>query len=92
MGSVLILFRRDSPALAKALQSGAAGHPTAISLDFDEASLAGISYSDFLVPPLDVFNGVAKKVGQRRLSRDEETLAVLRYIEAAALDPESRVR
>ncbi|MCX5795348.1 MAG: hypothetical protein NTY77_07645 [Elusimicrobia bacterium] len=90
MGTVLILFRRDSPNLAKAESAGLAGRPSSISLDFDQARMPGIPYEDFLAPPLDVFNGVAKKVGQKRLSRDEETLAVLRYIEAAVLDFESR--
>jgi len=92
MGHVLLLFRRDSATLARALETGAAARPTAISLDFDPSRLKGVPYEDLLVPPLEVFNGVAKKVGQRRLSRDEETLAVLRYIVAAALDPDSRLR
>lgn len=85
MGFVLILFRRDSANLARAEAAGLAGRPSSISLDFDQTRMPGIPYEDFLVPPLDVFNGVSKKVGQKGLSRDEETLAVLRYIEAATL-------
>jgi hypothetical protein len=91
MGTVLMLFRRDSPVLAQALESRAASHPTAISLHFDTHRMRGIAYEDFLVPPLEAFKGVAKKSGQARLSRDEETLAVLRYIEAAVLDPAARL-
>ena len=85
MGFVLILFRRDSVNLARAEAEGLAGRPSSISLDFDQTRMPGIPYEDFLVPPLDVFNGVSQKVGQKGLSRDEETLAVLRYIEAATL-------
>lgn len=88
MGFVLNLFRRDSKTLTEGLKTGAVARPSDISIDFDTDKLRGIPYSDFLIPPLDVFYGVAKKAGQGRLSRDEETLAVMRYIEAAALDGE----
>jgi hypothetical protein len=54
----------------------------AISMDFHEG-MRGVPYSTFLAPPLEVFSGTAKKIGLRRLSRDEETLATVRYLEAA---------
>ncbi len=88
MGHVLNVFRLDSAVLQKALQDGAASNFTTISIDFDRAKLEGIRYETYLAPPLDVFNGVSRKVGLR-LSRDEETLAVMRYLEAVLLDPES---
>ncbi|TPW17363.1 MAG: hypothetical protein FD126_3668 [Elusimicrobia bacterium] len=54
-------------------------------MDFDETKLPrmiGVPKEDFLGAPLTVFSGVGKRLG-RKLSRDEETLAVMRYIEAA---------
>lgn len=85
MGSVLILFRADAPAL----QSSGVQNPSAISLDFDSAKLRGVPYEAFLAPPLEVFSGTAKKLGLGKLSRDEETLATMRLIEAAVLDPDN---
>lgn len=84
MGSTLSLFRLDAPELIQAIADGRIKDAGAISMDFH--GMPGVPYSAFLAPPLDVFNGVAKKIGFKgRLSRDEETLAVMRYIEAAAL-------
>jgi hypothetical protein len=90
MGSTLILFRRDAPEIDALEKSGAAARPSAISLDFDTERAKGIPASTFLAPPLDVFNGVGRKVGQKRLSRDEETLAVLRYLESAVVGARAR--
>ena len=90
MGSVLMLFRRDSEYLKNAEATGAAARAGDISLDFDTSKAWGIPYDTFLAPPLDVFNGVARKTGQKRLSRDEETLAVVRYIETAVAGPRAK--
>lgn len=40
-------------------------------------------HAAFLAPPVRVFDATAKKLGLRRLSRDEETLATVRFLEAA---------
>lgn len=90
MGSVLMLFRLDSDFVKQGKASGALYNHGAISMDFDTSRAWGIPYSTFLAPPLDVFNGVAKKAGAKGLSRDEETLAVVRYIEAALLGGRSQ--
>jgi hypothetical protein len=34
---------------------------------------------------MEVFVGTAKKVGLKKLTRDEETLATVRYLEAALM-------
>lgn len=95
MGTVLMAFPADSPYLKRAFQEGGASKMTAISIDFDpewikknnKGRMIGIPADTFLSPPLEVFMGVKGKIGHRgRLSRDEETLAVMRYIEAAILD------
>jgi hypothetical protein len=84
MGSTLSLFRLDGPEITQAVQDGRIKNAGGISMDFH--GMRGVPYSAFLAPPLDVFNSVAKKIGFKgRLSRDEETMAVMRYIEAAAL-------
>ncbi len=84
MGSVVSLFRLDAPELAQALADGRIQNFGAISMDFH--GMRGVPYSAFLAPPLDVFHQTAKRIGIKGgLSRDEETLAVMRYIEAAAL-------
>jgi hypothetical protein len=40
---------------------------------------------------MDVFMGTAKKIGLKKLSRDEETLATARYLEAALTAGESHI-
>jgi hypothetical protein len=90
MGSVLSIFRLDSPELERARQDGRIKNFGAISMDFH--GMRGVPYSSFIAPPLEVFHGTGKKIGMKgRLSRDEETLAVMRYIEAVALADESFV-
>lgn len=84
MGDVLMLFKVDG-FIKHALETGVARNSGAISVDFDETKLPkmiGVPTSDFLGAPMVVFGDAAKRMG-RRLSRDEETLAVMRYIEAA---------
>lgn len=88
MGSVLNVFRLDSPFMEAGLKNGAITNFGKISADFDTARLWGIPYETYLAPPLDVFYNVSAKMGfAGRLSRDEETLAVMRYLEAAVLAP-----
>ncbi|MDE2292911.1 MAG: hypothetical protein KGL53_12590, partial [Elusimicrobia bacterium] len=84
MGNVLILFDADSQYMRDALASGLARDPGAISVSFDETRLkgmVGIPKSTFLGAPLTVFQDVGRRLGLT-LSRDEETLAVMRYIGA----------
>ena len=94
MGNVLNVFDLESEFLKKALAEGGAMRPSAISIDFDLDWLAkngspgvGIPYSSYLAPPLEVFWGTSKNAGAKGLSRDEETLVVMRYLETAVLAP-----
>ncbi len=48
--------------------------------------MGGVPYSAYLAPPVEVFSKTAKRVGMGKLSWDEETLATVRYLEAAALE------
>jgi hypothetical protein len=82
MGYVLSAFAVDAPELAAAMGDGRIANVGAISMDFHKG-MRGVPYSTFLAPPLEVFVGTAKKLGLRRLSRDEETLATVRFLEAA---------
>jgi len=81
MGTALNIFDLDAPALQAARADGRIKNSNAISMDFH--GMQGVPYSAYMAPPLEVFSGTAKKVGAGRLSRDEETLANVRYIEAA---------
>lgn len=82
MGSALSVFALDAPELRAARADGRITDGGSISMNFHKG-LRGVPYSAFLAPPLTVFVGTAKKVGLRRLNRDEETLATIRYLEAA---------
>ncbi|MDX6768044.1 MAG: hypothetical protein SF051_00815 [Elusimicrobiota bacterium] len=84
MGSVLNVFALDAPVIEAAKADGRIRNHGAISMDFH--GMRGIPYSTYLAPPLFVFDGSAKKaLGLGRLSREEETLATARYLEAALL-------
>lgn len=83
MGHALNLFDLDAPALAAARADGRIKNFGEISMDFH--GMGGVPYSAYLAPPVEVFIGTAKKVGLKKLTRDEETLATIRYLEAAAL-------
>jgi hypothetical protein len=92
MGHVLIIFKKDAPELAAALESGAITGEHEIAMAFDTAKLKGVPYSTFIMPPVEVFKDLKKKLGLKKsLTRDEETLAVMRFIEAAGLDPEKYI-
>jgi hypothetical protein len=82
MGHVLMAFDLDHPQLAAARADGRISDGGAISMNFHKG-MRGVPYPAFLAPPVHVFVKTAKKVGLRRLSRDEETLAVARFLEAA---------
>src|SRR5581483_5545130 len=82
MGSVLSVFALDAPELKAAMADGRISNFGSISMDFHKG-MRGVPYSAFLAPPVQVFVGTAKKLGLRRLSRDEETLATVRFLEAA---------
>ncbi|MBI2387321.1 MAG: hypothetical protein HYV14_15115 [Elusimicrobia bacterium] len=83
MGYALNLFDLDAPELAAARADGRIRNFGAISMDFH--GMRGVPYSAYLAPPVEVFIGTAKKIGLKKLTRDEETLATVRYLEAAAL-------
>ncbi|MDP3543501.1 MAG: hypothetical protein Q8T11_13610 [Elusimicrobiota bacterium] len=83
MGYALNLFDLDAPALAAARADGRIKNFGAISMDFH--GMRGVPYSAYLAPPVEVFIGTAKKIGLKKLTRDEETLATIRFLEAAAL-------
>ncbi|MBI5210139.1 MAG: hypothetical protein HY927_09245 [Elusimicrobia bacterium] len=81
MGSVLNVFDLDAPELASARADGRIRGSSAISMDFH--GMPGVPYSAYLAPPMTVFTATAKRLGLRSLSRDEETLATARFLEAA---------
>lgn len=82
MGHALNLFDLDAPELQAARADGRIKNFGAISMDFH--GMRGVPYSAYLAPPVEVFIGTAKKLGLKKLSRDEETLATVRYLEAVA--------
>lgn len=82
MGHALNLFDLDASELAAARADGRIKNFGAISMDFH--GMRGVPYSAYLAPPVEVFIGTAKKLGLKKLSRDEETLATIRYLEAVA--------
>jgi hypothetical protein len=84
MGYVLNLFAVDAPVLEAARADGRITDGGSISMDFHKG-MRGVPYSAYLAPPLEVFNGTKKKLGLKSLSRDEETLATVRYLEAAVM-------
>lgn len=84
MGHVLNFFDVDAPEILAAKAAGKITNHSSIYMDFH--GMRGVPYSTYLAPPIEVFNGSAKKaLGIGRLSRDEETLATVRYIEAVLL-------
>jgi hypothetical protein len=82
MGYALNLFDLDAPALKEARADGRIKNFSSISMDFH--GMKGVPYESYLAPPVEVFIKTAKKIGMRKLSWDEETLATVRYLEAAA--------
>ena len=82
MGHALNVFAVDAPELKAAMADGRITDVGAISMDFHRG-MRGVPYSAYLAPPMEVFIGTAKKIGIRKLSRDEETLATARFLEAA---------
>jgi hypothetical protein len=93
MGNVIMVFPSDSDYIRKGMKEKGILRPSSISLDFDEewvrkqevprhtGSGVGIPATEFLAPPAQVFVGLRGKVGMGGLSRDEETLATMRYLE-----------
>ena len=84
MGYALSLFDLDAPALKEARADGRIKNMGSISMDFH--GMKGVPYEAYLAPPVEVFTKTAKKIGMRKLSWDEETLATVRYLEATALE------
>ncbi|MDD5303689.1 MAG: hypothetical protein PHS14_11345 [Elusimicrobia bacterium] len=83
MGYALNLFDLDAPALRDARADGRIKNPGSISMDFH--GMKGVPYEAYLAPPVEIFRNTAKRVGMSKLTWDEETLATIRYLEAAAL-------
>ncbi len=80
MGHALNLFNVDAPVILAAKADGKIRDHGAISMDFH--GMGGVPYSAYLAPPVEVFHRTAKKVGLKKLTRDEETLATIRFLEA----------
>ena len=93
MGNVIMTFPYDSDYIRKGMKEKGILRPSTISLDFDEdwvrkqevsrhtGTGVGIPATEFVAPPAQVFYGLRGKVGMGGLSRDEETLATMRYLE-----------
>ncbi len=90
MGHALNVFAVDAPELKAAMADGRITDVGSISMDFHKG-MRGVPYSAYLAPPMDVFMGTAKKIGLKKLTRDEETLATARFLEAALTAPGSYV-
>jgi hypothetical protein len=84
MGYALNLFDLDAPALKEARSDGRIKNFGSISMDFH--GMKGVPYESYLAPPVEVFTKTAKKIGMKKLSWDEETLATVRYLEAVATE------
>jgi len=84
MGHALNMFNVDAPEILEAKAAGRIRDHGAISMDFH--GMGGVPYSTYLAPPVEVFIKTAKKVGLPKLSRDEETLATIRFLEAVAAE------
>ena len=95
MGNVVNIFSLDSSAISDATASEAISRRTAIFFDYNAEALAlmpwnkgresrfiGIPSSAYIAPPLELFTDTSA-LGVGRLSRDEETLVAMRYIERA---------
>lgn len=94
MGDTLNVFAIESKYTESAVKEGGIYAQNDISFDFDPAwaakqsfnliggGLVGMPYSQYAVPPLRVFTRTRKRLDAGRLSRDEETLATMRYLEA----------
>ena len=93
MGNVIMAFPYDSKYIQKGMAEGGIHHPSSISLDFDERWVGkqemsqavqrpvGIPATEFIAPPANIFSNLKKNVGMGGLSRDEETLATMRFLE-----------
>ncbi|MFI5345992.1 MAG: hypothetical protein ACHQ51_06425 [Elusimicrobiota bacterium] len=83
MGNNLSVFDLNAPVLTAARADGRIKNFGQISMDFH--GMKGVPYSTYLAPPIEVFHRTAQKIGMKKLSRDEETLATVRYLEAALI-------
>jgi len=98
MGSTLIIFRLDSDFFNLAASEGGILDSQSVYLHFNQgwlnrhAKAMGLPYTvavpatEYLASPLNVFRKTAAKLGSSLwLSREEETLAHMRFIEAMLL-------
>lgn len=91
MGNVLVPFDLHADAIERARRAHVITDETDISLTFDTRAATqhpdrlfpGIPAASFLTPPLLLFTRIAAQLGLPRISRDEETLAAMRYLAAA---------
>ena len=93
MGYSLVLFKADSPYFKRAIAEKGVTSISPISYDFSEEWVSkqlmsringraiGIPATEYLAPPSMVFTHVKKRMGMGSLSRNEETLATMRYLE-----------
>jgi hypothetical protein len=98
MGHVLVLFDVEGPFIQRARAEGGASTRVGTFQEFNprwlsaqpvnagrnEWNLIGYPWAEFLAPPLRVFDGLSRRVGLR-LSRAEENLVTLRYLESLLL-------
>ena|GEM_PF-3008231 len=94
MGNVLTTFRLDGDWVKRAKAEGGITGESTVSFDFSESWIrrqpsakilnqprVGIPASEYLAPPTVVFSHLRKRVGMGALTRNEETLATMRYLE-----------
>ena len=94
MGNVLTTFRLDGDWVKRAKTEGGVTAESTVSFDFSEDWLrkqpmakfleqprVGIPASEYIAPPVVVFSHLRKRVGMGALTRNEETLATMRYLE-----------
>jgi hypothetical protein len=103
MGHVLVLFDVEGPFIERARAEGGASTRVGAFQEFNprwlsaepvnagrnDWNLIGYPWSEFLAPPLRVFDGLSRRVGLR-LSRAEENLVTLRYLESILLQLPAR--
>ena len=101
MGTTLVLFDVDGPFISRARSAQGAWPLVGAFQQFNPRwlaaepvnagrnaySLIGFPLSEFLIPPVGVFQGVGTKIGMR-LRRAEENLATLRHLENLLLTTE----
>lgn len=94
MGNVLVAFRYDSEYFQRAKRENGITSEGSVSYDFNEswtrgqplskATLSGVGVpsTEYAAPPALIFSAAKKRANAGSLSRNDETLVTLRYLEA----------